>query len=125
MHPAAPPGWYPDPQGVQRFRWFDGAQWSAHVSAVSEPEGQHPDSVTHWMVPTGRSWQSITAGYLGLFSIVIVFLGPFAIWAGIAGLMAAKKAGTHGRGRSVFGIVAGVWGTAILVVLVVRLAVGG
>ena len=29
--PAWPPGWYPDPWGVQAFRWWDGTQWTASL----------------------------------------------------------------------------------------------
>lgn len=70
------------------------------------------------MLPTGRSWQSITAGYLGLLSFVVLFLGPFAIAFGIWGLQVAGKTGSHGRGRSVFAIVGGLFGTLLLVYLI-------
>lgn len=118
MQPASQPGWYPDPWQPWQFRWFDGYQWTPHVSgAPPVPEGLHPDSAAHWLLPLGRSWQAITAGYLGLLSIVVVFLGPFAIGFGVWGLMVANKQGSHGRGRCVFGIVAGLWGTVITLVL--------
>lgn len=26
-----PPAWYPDPQGLQQWRWWDGQQWTEHV----------------------------------------------------------------------------------------------
>jgi hypothetical protein len=29
----APPGWYPDPWGDQRLRWFDGIRWTEHLGA--------------------------------------------------------------------------------------------
>ena len=43
-HPAAafpgpaapalpPPGWYPDPGGANRWRWWDGQRWTEHVSS--------------------------------------------------------------------------------------------
>ena len=32
MSDAAPPGWYPDPLGRYEHRYFDGAEWSEHVS---------------------------------------------------------------------------------------------
>jgi hypothetical protein len=118
MQPASQPGWYPDPWQPYQLRWFDGYQWTPHVSgAPPVAEGLHPDSAAHWLLPLGRSWQAITAGYVGLLSIVIVFLGPLAIGFGVWGLMVANKQGSHGRGRSLFGIVAGLWGTVITLVL--------
>lgn len=30
--PGPPPGWYPDPAGAPRLRWWDGAAWTAHLS---------------------------------------------------------------------------------------------
>jgi len=29
---AAPPGWFPDPKGEARLRWWDGQQWTDNVS---------------------------------------------------------------------------------------------
>lgn len=30
--PSAPPGWYPDPHARHELRYFDGGQWTHHVS---------------------------------------------------------------------------------------------
>ncbi|MCP9622161.1 DUF2510 domain-containing protein [Nocardia otitidiscaviarum] len=27
-----PPGWYPDPSGIARLRWWDGVRWTEHNS---------------------------------------------------------------------------------------------
>ena len=32
--PSAAPGWYPDPSGAPRARYFDGTQWAEHQSDV-------------------------------------------------------------------------------------------
>jgi hypothetical protein len=29
---AAPPSWQPDPSGQQRWRWWDGRQWTVHAT---------------------------------------------------------------------------------------------
>jgi Protein of unknown function (DUF2510)/Type II CAAX prenyl endopeptidase Rce1-like len=29
---AVPPGWHPDPSGVNQWRWWDGYRWTEHVS---------------------------------------------------------------------------------------------
>jgi hypothetical protein len=79
-----------------------------------------PSDPVHWLLPVGRSVESIAAGYLGLFSIFIIFLGPFAILFGILGLRRAGRGEGHGRGRSIFGIVGGVWGTFWTIVVLVN-----
>lgn len=30
--PVVSEGWHPDPRGEHRLRWWDGRQWTAHVS---------------------------------------------------------------------------------------------
>jgi hypothetical protein len=38
--PETPAGWYPDPSGTGRQRWWDGRGWTEHYeAAVSEPAG--------------------------------------------------------------------------------------
>ena len=75
------------------------------------PQGQSsdelgPGGVLHWIVPVGRSWQSVLAGYVGLVALFIWILGPVAIALGVLGLHQARSGG-HGSGRSVFALVAG------------------
>lgn len=74
--------------------------------------GAHPSSVVHWLLPTGRSWQSILAGYLGLVGLLVWPLAPFAVGFGVWALRRGMVGG-HGRGRAVFAIVAGFAGTAL------------
>jgi hypothetical protein len=120
MQQNPPAAWYPDTQIPGTFRWFDGAQWTHHTSSPQQPAGAHPSDVTHWLLPVGRSWQSIAAGYLGLLSFVVLFLGPVAFGFGIWALRLAGRTGTRGRGRSVFGIVGGAFGTLLLVFLIAK-----
>ncbi len=100
------PGWYPDPGGSPQFRWWDGSAWSAHTSAAQPP----PGSTETWLLPVGRPWQAIVAGYSGLLGLVIIFLLPVSLGFGIWGLYAiSKKPDAIGKGRCWFGIASGVW----------------
>jgi len=72
-----------------------------------------PDAM-HWILPVGRSWQSIVAGYLGLIALGVWALGPVAVGFGIWALRVASGGG-HGRGRAWFGIIGGLLGTVFLV----------
>jgi hypothetical protein len=86
--------------------------------------GEEPSDVMHWVVPTGRSWQTIASGYLGLISLFTFFPGPFAIALGVLGLRAASQEGSHGRVRAIFGIVSGSIGTFIAIAIVFDLLQG-
>jgi Na+/H+-dicarboxylate symporter len=87
--------------------------------------GSGPRDAMHWILPIGRTSQSIAAGYLGLFGLVIWPLAPFAIGFGIWALAASKRTGLHGRGRAIFGIITGVVGTLIGALLLVSSALRG
>jgi hypothetical protein len=108
-----PPGWYDDRVTPGVLRWFDGARWTPHVAptmhqALPVPsEGDTPSDPLHWVVPVGRSWQSVLAGYVGIFALFLWALGPVSIWLGVLGLRRARTGG-HGSGRAIFAIVAGV-----------------
>jgi hypothetical protein len=66
----------------------------------------------HWVLPVGRSWQSVLAGYLGLLSLVIWVLAPFSVGFGTWALLRARVGG-HGTGRAVTGVVGGVVGLVL------------
>ena len=80
--------------------------------------GAHPTDALHWIAPVGRSWQSIVAGYVGLFSLLLWPLGVVAIGLGFWALRVGRRGG-HGRGRAVFAIIAGALGVAAMVLVLV------
>jgi hypothetical protein len=93
----------------------------AHTLAPFEryfrPQTMGDDAALRWVLPVGRSPWAIAAGYLGIFSILLVF-GPLAIGAGILALRQMKrKPQLHGKGRALFGIIAGSLATCVLVLL--------
>ena len=135
---VARPDWYPDPASPWLLRYWDGAQWTAHTAprpgAAPAPTFETgPSEAVHWLLPVGRSAESIAAGYLGLlclfvavfailpFAFVVVLpLAAFTAWLALRALRKASSGG-HGRGRAIFGLVgaglatlpalAGVWVT--------------
>jgi hypothetical protein len=125
------PGWYRDPAGPSSERWWDGRTWTGATRPVawgptSSPTwgaqrapSTRPDALTAALLPVGRSSWAVLSGYLGLFSILLVF-APFAI---ATGALALSDIGRHpeklGRGRAVFGIVTGGLGTLALLAIFV------
>jgi hypothetical protein len=70
------------------------------------------------LLPVGRSGWAIAAGYLGLFSLLVVpaplsfVISIIAIWD-----IQRSKSGAHpkhGMGRAIFGLVMGIAGTAVI-----------
>jgi hypothetical protein len=82
------------------------------------------DPLTRAILPVGRSLWAIAAGYLGLFSLLLVF-APFAL---LTGILAIRDIGKHpeklGLGRAWFGIIMGGLGTLLLAVLLAASAAG-
>lgn len=80
-----------------------------------------PRTVTHWVLPVGRSWQSIVAGYLALFAIIMWPLGPFALGLGVWALVRAAREKAHGTGRAVFAVIVGLLATFLLVAVLLSI----
>ncbi len=81
-----------------------------------KPVGQ--DAGIRLLIPVGRSLWAIAAGYLALFSVLLVFAPP-ALVCGLVAVADIRKSKLgpnpkHGMGRAVFGIVAGSLGTIAL-----------
>ena len=75
------------------------------------------------LIPVGRSGWAIAAGYLGLFSFVLL-PAPFAIVISMLAIRDIRKsAGTdspkHGLGRAIFGLIAGSLGMIGLIFVVI------
>jgi len=76
------------------------------------------------ILPVGRSALAIIAGYLGLFSLILI-PAPLALVFGILAVMDIKKhPKRHGMGRAVFGIIMGLIFSVLLVIMIVGLILG-
>ena len=122
------PGWYSDGATPGVVRWFDGQAWTQHTQPVGLPSpvaqsspypvatypvqgADHgPSDALHWVLPVGRSWQSIVAGYVAIVAMFFWPLGPVALGLGVWALARARHGG-HGRGRAVFAVVVGALAT--------------
>jgi uncharacterized protein DUF4190/uncharacterized protein DUF4339 len=76
------------------------------------------DTGMRMLLPVGRSGWAIAAGYLGLFSL-IVLPAPIALIVSIVALWDIRRSKSsshpkHGMGRAIFGLVMGILGTAII-----------
>lgn len=75
------------------------------------------------LLPVGRSGLAIAAGYLGLFSIIIL-PAPICLIVSILAIRDIRKHRhdphpKHGMGRAIFGLVMGLLGTGVVAVGVI------
>jgi hypothetical protein len=77
------------------------------------------------LLPVGRSWWAIAAGYFGLFA-VLFFPAPIALILGIVAIWDIKRhPARHGMGRAIFGLLMGLIFTIFLIIVIVVGATGG
>jgi len=100
-------------------------------SAVPGYPGQLPpradigqDAGIRMLIPVGRSGWAIAAGYLGLFSFVLLPAPISLVVALIAISDIRKNPEKHGMGRAIFGLVMGILGTVVLVFGLVAMIAG-
>ena len=77
------------------------------AQAASQTKSIGDDPAIRMLLPVGRSWLAIVAGYLGLLSILMC-PAPLALLFGILAVVDIRKhPEKHGLGRAIFGIVMG------------------
>jgi hypothetical protein len=93
------------------------------VPTISTPQHENDlgqNATMRMLLPVGRSGYAIAAGYLGLFSLLLV-PAPLAVLFGILAIKDIKKnPEKHGMGRAVFGIVIGTVATIALGLIALR-----
>lgn len=85
------------------------------------PQNIGEDPGIRMLLPVGRSGWAIAAGYLGLFSL-IVLPAPLAIIVSVVAIIDIRKSKgsgkvKHGMGRAIFGLAMGLIGTLVPLVL--------
>ena len=124
---AMPPPLPPPRQQQQQLYASSGVPlaYAAPLPAPGQPGGPPrigDDAGMRWLLPVGRSPWAIVAGYLGLFSFLVIPAPVALIVSLIAWRDLRRHPHTHGMGRVIFGLVMGGLGTAYLTVVMVRLA---
>jgi hypothetical protein len=88
-----------------------------HPGSAPMPPNLDESAAIRMILPVGRSIWAIAAGYLGLFSVLLV-PAPFAILLGVLAIRDIRKnPKKHGLGRAIFGLVMGIIFTIPLLVL--------
>ena len=122
------PGYTPQPAAAEGHPALSAGQvyppGYGYQTAAGTGFGERPSDAVSWLLPTGRTWQSIVAGYAGLVALFFWPLGPVAIGLGAWSLVKLHRTGEHGHGRAAFAIAAGLLGTA-MTVWVLTLALAG
>ena len=94
-------------------------------AAASMPGfGESPASVAHWVLPVGRPWQSLAAGYIAIFALLLWPLGVVALGLGVWALVRSSRDGSHGRGRAIFAIVIGALMPILFLVIFLHALIG-
>jgi hypothetical protein len=83
------------------------------------------DAGVRMLLPVGRSGWAIAAGYLGLFSLLVV-PAPLALVTGIMAIRDMhRNPKKHGMGRAIFGLIMGGLGSIVLVLFLISAVLHG
>lgn len=128
------PGWYQDPSGQPAQRWWDGVQWTDHVSSgpTAPPGGSAPlpfapQPVMYAQAALAEKHPQTTLVFvLGLLGLLLCgILAPIA-W-GIGGKARREVVESNGRytndGLLTAGWIMGIIGTAFLALVLVYVLV--
>ena len=80
------------------------------------------DAGMRLLLPVGRSGWAIAAGYLGLFSFLIIFAPICLVVSIVAAVQLRRHPELHGWGRTIFGLIMGGLGTLVLVFGIIGMA---
>ena len=79
--PQVPAGWYPDPAGSARSRWWDGTQWTDHFSEPYAPAAQELTAPEGTKAYNVWIWLAVLLPYV-TFPTIFLF-NPSTLFSGI------------------------------------------
>lgn len=97
--PPPPPGWYPDPDGANTQRYFDGTKWTDHLAPSNPPYGPGPLSPPNPQSERPRQAKSVRP------FVIMAIAGPvIALVSFILMQLAFGAADSGGSGTLLFQI---------------------
>ncbi len=87
---------------------------------IPEARNLGDDPIMRIVLPVGRSLWAIAAGYVGLFSVLLI-PAPLALLLGVVAIVDIKRhPKKHGMGRAIFAVIMGALFSVLLAIIVVR-----
>jgi hypothetical protein len=115
-----------NPHAPQSPNPFADRQVYEAAAVYPPPRPAADDPALRLVIPIGQSPWAVAAGYVGLFSIAICFLGPVAVLLGILGLRQIKRnPQMHGGYRAIVGIVLGALSSLGFVAMIIAILAEG
>lgn len=112
-------------QGMTEWRYLGELLNVGTPLGFPPPPSMEDSAGMRMLLPVGRSGWAIAAGYLGLCSLA-VFPAPIALIFSLVAVYDIRKSNAsgqskkYGMGRAIFGLIAGLIGTLLLVYLIAR-----
>lgn len=75
---AAPAGWYPEPDGTDGQRWWDGVRWTEFATPLAAPRFPQYDAVVRPRVSEGTPVDTLWIWLIVVLPVVALI--PFFLW---------------------------------------------
>lgn len=90
--PSVPAGWYPDPAGSPRSRWWDGTQWTEHFQEPYSPEA----AAAALKAPEGTKWNTVWIWLVALLPLLGLIPVLMIDWSGYMNGIMSRPTDTTG-----------------------------
>src|SRR5205085_2008133 len=79
---AGEPGWFPDPWGTGKLRWWDGQAWTPHLYPPPEPAAPSPAASGSRGTALSGTAQASVAGFVAAEHVAAHWARISLLWAG-------------------------------------------